>query len=532
MPFIRHPWPYPSATSLISNLGRIHVLGRLELARLWLSGPDSRRLAVQLGRLRHWVPDQRIARSLRLTTVEVSLAFDPTGWWPAALRTFAVAFADPLRFCPTCLMEGYHTHLFQLPWWIRCPMHNEDLQSACLRCGGRLAGMALGAEPRRAFHCSVCQRDLVNTGALVDAQRGTKAERWHAIMAAHRAWTTAISEAFLVTPTLTTDYCELTAEHVFGWIHAAGVPWPRDLQPFVVRTTEAPRGLMVQWQRPQSCELRVIELLTRQIAARRTGYVPPDRVFAPCSDLVSRALSSLEKRLHQASSDLNNQIWKSRAHFSQVPKSQPWTSKRVKFEYADTIEMRDRGLRRRKGSMSLERVGGVGGGTRLNMHRSDLVGLSAVRLLSLVDDWLKSIAGMPSSHLAKTLGQWWHSHLLALSLVDATIASIHAGSWIPSRESGTELPGWPPVHLDRHTPGHGWLLAATHHNSQVKAYIAAVPLSRNMRPDVERMRELQAIMGSEMLAFQMLNPHPSPVISQIPQLQTFASPIGSIQLPS
>lgn len=501
-PFIRHPWPYPSGVCLLSNLARVLVLGRQDLAALWLSGPRARQLADQLGGLRHWVGSDSIAASLRLTTAEVPLAFDPTCWWPGALRTFASAFADPLRFCPTCLVQGYHSHLFQLPWWMRCPVHDVDLRSACLHCGGTLTGLRARAAPGRALHCSGCSRSLVNTGALIDAARGTTAERWHAVVAAHRRWAAEISQEFLVAPTLTTPSCELDPEHILGWIHAAGVDWPTEFLPFVSRTRAAPLGLRAQWKVSAKGELHILDPLARRMAEPPHADEPDVHHVTAGSLPAAQALLRLEERLQRASGVRYPRSFTEQDYRGRQRSGEQRIPKVRDFEFDVAAGIRDRGFRRRRSSMHVEGV--RGGLVRVSMHRSDLTGLTAVRLLRHADGWLRTVQDLDEGQPAKVLVRWWHAHLLALSLVDSTIAAIQAMGWEPLGCDAHVLPGWPPIHLDRHTPGHAWLLAATYRSGQLTAYIGSVPLSRTIRPDVGRARELHEMLGLDILTFQTL----------------------------
>jgi hypothetical protein len=42
--------------------------------------------------------------------------------------------AHALRYCVSCLQEGFHSAVFDMPALARCPDHDEPLQDCCPRC--------------------------------------------------------------------------------------------------------------------------------------------------------------------------------------------------------------------------------------------------------------------------------------------------------------------------------------------------------------------------------------------------------------
>jgi hypothetical protein len=66
------------------------------------------------------------------------------------------AASSDLRFCPTCLNQGYHGRPHQLLRLVRCPIHDVPLQTSCRRCG-RTSAYRLDAQlldsPFRCRHC-------------------------------------------------------------------------------------------------------------------------------------------------------------------------------------------------------------------------------------------------------------------------------------------------------------------------------------------------------------------------------------------
>lgn len=498
--FLRHPWPYLSAVSLLSNIARMHVLDRYALAAVWQAGPSAKKLANQLGSMRRWVTDERIGESLRLKVSEVPLAFDPTHWWPEALRTFAIPFADPLRFCPACLEQGYHTHLFQLPWWQRCPVHDLHLLSECPSCGGALVGLGLRAPPKYALHCSSCSRDFVDTCALANAVRSPIAERWHTVVGAHRRWSSAVSRVFVVAPKLLTPYCEVSGHSVIEWIHASGVPWPRELRRFVSEVSIRLGGLKVQLPAPNDDDLDALERLGATITHSTVPEVDEVQVFPAVNRTLGRSLARTERRLQLMNSADSPQFARVVGfHISQgVNDSQVAMLKEM--EASETALMRDRGYRARCAELHVTENYSLAVAGRPRGH---LVGLAALRLLYHVRSALVDFETASARSAARDVLEWWYAHLMTLALVDGTVAAIHH---VGFPRSGTmELPGWPPVDMGRHAPGHSWVLAATLGEKGLVAHLESVPLALTIRPDTERVAGFQRIAGSPLMTFQQFS---------------------------
>ncbi|TXI48883.1 MAG: hypothetical protein E6Q50_09315 [Lysobacter sp.] len=490
--------------SLLSNIARLQVLGRHELAALWLTGPSAKQFANQLGGMRHWVTDERIGTSLRLTVSEVLLAFDPTHWWPEALRALATPFADPLRFCPVCLEQGYHTHLFQLPWWQRCPVHDLDLLSTCPGCGGSLAGLGLRAPPKYALYCSRCDRDFVDTGALVDAARSPIVERWHTIVGAHRVWASAVSNAFVVAPTLVTPYCEIAAQSVIEWIKASGVPWPRELRRFVSELSTCLGGLRVRVAAPKDEDVDALKRLSATIADSTTPDVEDLQVFPAVNRTLGKSLARTERRLQRISSADFPRL--ARAHRFRHPQklNDSQVSALEEVEESEIALMRDRGYRLRCAELDLTENHWL---AVVGRRRDHLIGLAAFRLLCHVRSALADFESTTARSAARDVLEWWYAHLMTVGLIDGTVAAIHL---VAFPRSGTmELPGWPPVDLGRHPPGHSWVLAATRRKEELVAHLESMPLAATIRSDTERVGELQRNVGSRLLTFQQFSAEPA-----------------------
>lgn len=74
-----------------------------------------------------------VARSLRLQ--EVPVEWNLSTWFPFKAASSLLATGWTFRYCPECLLGGYHTLLHQLPWIHRCAWHEVALRDDCQHCG-------------------------------------------------------------------------------------------------------------------------------------------------------------------------------------------------------------------------------------------------------------------------------------------------------------------------------------------------------------------------------------------------------------
>ncbi|WP_303746427.1 hypothetical protein [Stenotrophomonas pigmentata] len=74
-----------------------------------------------------------VARSLRLPTVPAE--WNMSTWFPFKAPSSLLATGWTFRYCPECLLGGYHTLLHQLPWVHRCAWHDVALRDDCQHCG-------------------------------------------------------------------------------------------------------------------------------------------------------------------------------------------------------------------------------------------------------------------------------------------------------------------------------------------------------------------------------------------------------------
>jgi len=150
-------WPFEGPYTYIAKLCLLNVLTARELceqlfgkklvpshahplhARSFLAGP--------------WLKNCASNGSLSKNALSGALANSCGSW---AQR---IASDEQLRFCPSCLAQGYQSAVFQIDAIERCPIHGETLRAQCPHCGGPTPRYALTPE---AFDvpmlCCFCER--------------------------------------------------------------------------------------------------------------------------------------------------------------------------------------------------------------------------------------------------------------------------------------------------------------------------------------------------------------------------------------
>lgn len=476
--FHRHPWPYPSAASLAACLARINVLTRDQVLEFWGQGRTTQGIALDS------LSAAGSLAALPLGPAELRAAFDPAWWWPAALTSMSHAFGDPIRFCSDCLRGGYHTLLFQLPWWTRCPLHGCVLLRTCPACGGALNGLRFRGQPAVAFQCSQCSQDLMSTGAIIAASRGGVTSQLHHLIGLHRRWCHAVSDAFVVHPVLNVPNCEVTSQWVCEWLRASKVPYPDALQPFVMQADSPPRrGVRLSRAAPLPNELDALSKLNRMAEDDEAQKPAGIRRFPVVARPVARALAQLDERLREAAGEGGAGSYSSDAE-----------------ALRHDGQLRTVGLRRRDRAMRFEQEGN--GRARLWTVQPEWDELGSHRLLCVLAHWLNLFQDDDNLYDACTVVNWWKSHLLAITMTDATAAATQAGAWMPQvAPQRTVVNGWPSVELDRHAPGHSWVLAVTFRGGKMNAYLEPVPLAHLVRSDAARVRDLYDALGRDPIAF-------------------------------
>lgn len=71
----------------------------------------------------------------------------------------SIASDERLRFCPTCLEEGFQSSIFQIDAFSNCPIHGDALKNTCPRCGAPTPRYAVEPQAfKTPMHCAICNR--------------------------------------------------------------------------------------------------------------------------------------------------------------------------------------------------------------------------------------------------------------------------------------------------------------------------------------------------------------------------------------
>lgn len=81
-------------------------------------------------------------------------------------------YLGELRYCPTCLISGHHSTLFQLTQVMKCPIHKVPLKMGCPHCGRPIPTSLLDVA-RDHMYCGACGRRLAVAQAGTSLARST-----------------------------------------------------------------------------------------------------------------------------------------------------------------------------------------------------------------------------------------------------------------------------------------------------------------------------------------------------------------------
>lgn len=115
-----------------------------------------------------WRFDSLHGVSLLDPPIECGGGLEVAGRWATLLRRSSLAERCPgawkllsddrrFRYCPTCVAYGYQAAAFQVTSLRRCPIHDEDLQDKCRRCGASTPPYRGTASFNARFECQRCE---------------------------------------------------------------------------------------------------------------------------------------------------------------------------------------------------------------------------------------------------------------------------------------------------------------------------------------------------------------------------------------
>lgn len=136
--FIRRAYPFESTVGIIASLARFNGVNPVDVMR-WLEI----RSAGNVHKL-FYLPE-RVASAL-----PSSRAHDYRMHFPSAFRLAPFSATMVVRYCPECLVWGYHSTFFCLPQVETCLIHNAPLKPLCKWCHSMLSRDLLDAP------CSQC----------------------------------------------------------------------------------------------------------------------------------------------------------------------------------------------------------------------------------------------------------------------------------------------------------------------------------------------------------------------------------------
>lgn len=77
---------------------------------------------------------------------------------------------QPVRFCPECLRNGFHSKLFQIPYLENCPLHGQRLRDTCVACRCRLGEFSFNATgwPKNPLTCYSCKEPFFSRSLMAE----------------------------------------------------------------------------------------------------------------------------------------------------------------------------------------------------------------------------------------------------------------------------------------------------------------------------------------------------------------------------
>lgn len=144
-----------SAWCRVSKFAFLNGLGGAELARALKNSSEADGVDRDLIRL---IGDDMTW--LVSTPSRRELSTNPAGR-PFQAAYEAMVSRETVRYCPECLLVGFHSLIFQAFGVRSCPFHGSTLLDACTHCGERL--QALDTVRKETFvplHCAACRAPL------------------------------------------------------------------------------------------------------------------------------------------------------------------------------------------------------------------------------------------------------------------------------------------------------------------------------------------------------------------------------------
>jgi hypothetical protein len=492
MHFWRHPWPFASAISLVGMHARVNCLFGADLKRAW--GP----FRVPSGHFDNrttWhdfyttTDPAKICRDLNLNAAEWYWACGLHAWWPQALKA-ALEEREPtwLRYCATCALAGYHSPLFQLPWWTHCPLHDEALRASCPHCGAPMRASFSVQDPARALSCENCQHDLVDIGQVINTKHWPCRDFWTYAVAQHRRWIRDIDHQFIV-PLMGRPLAnQFSAQQLVRLIAQTHVSPPASWRTCVSLATNfraPPTGYWAHFQGLRSHHRQ--EGLHLAAAAQRwigdENMCLGDITFA-LTTATHRLLKHVARRCENQAGAHRVQTWRREFDIPNLLDDDAKLCLALRWPHGVSSDFRRRGFARR--DRYLRYGHNLRGRLRLVARDSEVTRLDATRLAALFHGALRARPKLIVTGPIRMMSSWAYRHLLANIWVDATVQATHSVSYIDMTQPDPLLnEKWPAIHLDRIPPARSWWFAALQKpgsHSEVLAFLMPVRLDTTTSP--------------------------------------------------
>jgi len=137
-------YPYESIFSLVVKFAGQHHLTVQELRNSLFAGEEAQQI-VELGNDRlDW---KKFVTVSRLPMARRKQAFAEYYLGPSVRERFGYFRRTRIRYCPQCVMQGFHSEIHQMRFFEKCPLHRIPLSSNCAQCGRDYAPGIFNSSP-------------------------------------------------------------------------------------------------------------------------------------------------------------------------------------------------------------------------------------------------------------------------------------------------------------------------------------------------------------------------------------------------
>lgn len=101
--------------------------------------------------------------TLKQITSSLSTNYVPEGWGKSLI-------CMSLRYCPTCLRQGYHSAIYQIGLVLNCPIHGVPLIDRCDKCGKTIVATQPRSNIDNPYLCNCCSNifcEIMNVGKML-----------------------------------------------------------------------------------------------------------------------------------------------------------------------------------------------------------------------------------------------------------------------------------------------------------------------------------------------------------------------------